>query len=135
MVTATATYLGSLRTICRHEKSNIEIQTDAPTDNNGKGENFSPTDLMATAYISCMLTIIGIHCHKQSLEFNFGKGTVSKKMTLSPRKIGELIIEIDLRNNNWTEEQCIEIKEAAINCPVALSFSENTKIQTNFIFQ
>ena len=80
MATAAIEYLGELRTKCRHLKSGKEFITDAPTDNNGKGEAFSPTDIVATAYVSCMLTIIGIYCDKNDLEFLQGRGEVVKSM-------------------------------------------------------
>jgi putative redox protein len=69
MLTSTVKYLGDLRTECTHLKSNTIIVTDAPVDNKGKGSTFSPTDLVATAYASCMLTIMGIYCNEHQLEF------------------------------------------------------------------
>ena len=68
MATVRIEYLGDLRTRCTHEKSGAQLITDAPTDNHGKGESFSPTDLVATGFISCMLTVVGIHCNENNIE-------------------------------------------------------------------
>ena len=101
MATSTVKYLGGLRTECTHLQSGTVIHTDAPTDNHGKGEKFSPTDLVATAYASCMLTIIGIYCNEHGYSFENGSATVTKIMTPPPRRIGKLVIDMDLSGNGW----------------------------------
>ena len=97
MATSRVEYLGELRTKCTHLKSGTEIYTDAPVDNNGKGESFSPTDLVATSYASCMLTIVGIYCEKNEIELKGATADVTKVMDASPRRIGALSIDIDFR--------------------------------------
>jgi uncharacterized OsmC-like protein len=89
-MTSKVTYLGNLRTSCIHLSSGNSIITDAPTDNFGKGEVFSPTDLVATSLASCMLTIIGIYCQNHGIEFNSGLVEVEKIMASGPRRIEKI---------------------------------------------
>ena len=127
-------YTGDLRTTCTHLKSTNQFITDAPLDNNGKGESFSPTDLLATAYASCMLTIIGIFCDKQGLEFANGQAEVIKIMVDNPRRIGALQIKMDLSGNIWSEKEQQKIIKAALACPVAKSVSSEIEVDVNFEF-
>ena len=132
MATATVKYLGGLRTECTHLQSGTVIHTDAPTDNHGKGEKFSPTDLVATAYASCMISIIGIYCKEHGHTYENGFATVTKIMAASPRRIGKLVIDIDLRNNGWDEATIEKVKRAALACPVAKSVSEDMELEITF---
>lgn len=134
MATSRIEYLGGLRTKCTHLKSGTEILTDAPTDNHGKGEAFSPTDLVATAYISCMMTIVGIHCNENNIEMVGGTGEVNKIMASGPRRIERLEIELDFSMNNWSEDIKQRIIRVAEACPVAQSISEQMEIDTEYIF-
>jgi uncharacterized OsmC-like protein len=129
-----ASYLGNLRTKSTHLQSGNELITDAPIDNNGKGEAFSPTDLLATAYLNCLITIIGIYCEQRNIEFTNCTAEVEKQMTNSPRRIGQLDIKIHFQENNWDTKQKKKIENAAINCPVAKSISTDIKININFIY-
>lgn len=128
MSTAKVEYLGNLRTKCTHLQSGTEIITDAPVDNNGKGEAFSPTDLVATSYASCMMTIIGIFCNQHGLTFEHASAEVTKIMTDAPRRIGEIVIEMDLSNNGWDQETQERVMRAAKACPVARSVHEEITI-------
>lgn len=128
MSTAKVEYLGNLRTKCTHLQSGTEIITDAPVDNNGKGEAFSPTDLVATSYASCMMTIIGIYCDQHGLTFKQATADVTKVMTDSPRRIGEIVIELDLSGNGWSTEEQEKVMRAAKACPVARSVHEEITI-------
>ncbi len=121
MPTAQVVYQGDLRTICMHVLSGNEIVTDAPLDNQGKGESFSPTDLVATAWLSCMFTIMGIIMKKHSIEAQIN-GEVTKIMYAEPRRIGELHAKIKI-TGNLTDKQKIILENAARNCPVAKSLS------------
>lgn len=134
MVTSTVEYLGNLRTKCTHMQSGMEIVTDAPVDNNGKGEAFSPTDLAATAYASCMITIIGIFCDTQGLHFNHAKAQVQKIMGSNPRRISKVVIEMDLSGNNWSDAEAEKAIRAGKNCPVAKTFSEDVEIEFSFSY-
>ncbi len=134
MSTARVEYLGELRTKCTHIQSGTEIFTDAPVDNNGKGEAFSPTDLVATSYASCMMTIIGIYCSQHGLSFSHAQAEVTKVMTDAPRRIGEIVIELDLSGNNWTEQEQEKVLRAAKACPVAKSVHEDITIVFDITF-
>mgnify|MGYP006345300867 CR=1 FL=1 len=128
MSTAKVEYLGNLRTKCTHLQSGTTILTDAPVDNNGKGEAFSPTDLVATSYASCMMTIIGIYCQQHGLNFQHATADVTKIMTAAPRRIGEIVIELDLSGNGWSTEDQEKVMRAAKACPVARSVHEEITI-------
>lgn len=128
MSTAKVEYLGDLRTKCTHIQSGTQIITDAPVDNNGKGEAFSPTDLVATSYASCMMTIIGIYCQQHGLNFQHATADVTKVMTAAPRRIGEITIELDLSGNGWSTEEQEKVMRAAKACPVAKSVHEEITI-------
>ena len=132
MVTAEVNYLGGLRTECKHVRSGTIILTDAPVDNKGRGEAFSPTDLVATAYASCMLSIIGIHCEENELKFEHGKASVVKVMFATPRRIGRIEIEMDLRGNDWSSEEIERIVRVAKACPVAKSVHEDIEIEFTY---
>ena len=134
MITTQVSYLGDLRTKCTHLKSNTSFITDAPTDNKGKGEAFSPTDLIAASYASCMLTIIGIYCNTNALTFESGEVAVIKEMQNNPRKIKQLTIELDLSGNDWDDKQQKKIEQAANTCPVALTLDDNIKTELKYIF-
>lgn len=134
MATSRIEYVGGLRTKCTHIKSGTEILTDAPTDNHGKGEAFSPTDLVATAYISCMMTIVGIHCNENNIEMVGGTGEVTKVMASGPRRIERVGIELDFSMNNWSEEIKKRIIKVAEACPVAKSVSEMMIVDIEYTF-
>ena len=133
MATARVEYLVDLRTKCTHLKSGVEIITDAPVDNNGKGEAFSPTDLVAAAYASCMITIIGIYCNTNGIEFKSGVVEISKIMESNPRRIGKLELNLDFSGNNWTTDQQLKIRKAGEACPVAITLREN--VEVSFIYK
>jgi len=135
MVTSKVEYLGNLRTEAIHLQSGTKILTDAPIDNNGKGEAFSPTDLVATAYASCMFTIIGIFCNGNGLKFEKGTAEVIKVMASAPRRISEIRIEMDLRGNGWDKKEQVKVTRAAKACPVAHSVHEEILIVIDFTFE
>ncbi len=121
METARTVYLGELRTSATHLRSGNTLITDAPVDNKGKGEAFSPTDLLATSLGSCMMTIIGIAA--QTHDFNVD-GTIiriTKIMADNPRRVGEVIVEFDFPERVYSEKEKNMIWHAARTCPVLLS--------------
>ncbi len=132
MKTAQIKYLGDLRTECTHLASGTKIITDAPIDNHGKGEAFSPTDLVATAYVSCVMTIMGIYCASHGIPFDFAEGSVVKIMGSSPRRISKLEIEIDLSGNNWDNDTMEKVIRAGRACPVAHTLGDNVEVEFNF---
>jgi putative redox protein len=130
-MTSKIVYTGELRTTCMHLSSGSQIVTDAPIDNKGKGEFFSPTDLVATALGSCALTIIGIYCQEHNVPFENAKIDVKKIMASEPRRIDTVELHFDFSGNNWDEKMMKKIMNAAKNCPVAKSLGENVKIEWN----
>ena len=134
MATARIEYLGELRTKCTHLRSGTEILTDAPVDNHGKGEAFSPTDLLATAYVSCMLSVVGIHCNENGIEMVGGTGEVTKVMASGPRRVEKLEISLDFSMNNWEEYVKARLIRVAEACPVAKSVSEMIEVTIDYIF-
>lgn len=121
-------YKENLRTEATHVQSGSNIETDAPTDNNGKGERFSPTDLVASATVSCMLTIAGIVAEQHKFSIAGAKGSVQKIMGTNPRRITELIIKIQLPEQ--LNEKQRKLAEAGIKgCPVVESLHPEIQIQ------
>ena len=134
MATARVEYLGGLRTKCTHLRSGTEILTDAPVDNHGRGEAFSPTDLLATAYVSCMISIVGIYCNEHGIEMIGGTGEVTKSMASAPRRIDRLEIQLDFSMNQWDESIQERIKRVAEACPVARSMNELIAVDIAYTF-
>lgn len=121
-------YLGSLRTEAVHLQSGDKIITDAPLDNHGKGEAFSPTDLLAAALGSCMLTIMGISAPAYGYELKGTTVDIEKIMGANPRRVAEIKITFNFpKGNNYTEQQKRVIEAAARTCPVANSLHPDLK--------
>jgi putative redox protein len=135
METATTVYSGDLRTEITHLKSGSVITTDAPVDNKGKGENFSPTDLLACALGSCIYTIMGIAAREHSFSIDGSTCTITKIMTEKPRKIGEIRIDFDLTMNDFTEKQKKILEYCVKTCPVALSLNEAVIQNVKLVFK
>lgn len=135
MATSKSIYLGDLRTKCIHLKSNSEILTDAPTDNHGKGEAFSPTDLVATALGACMLTTMAIVGERENIDLK-GVGMEIKKVmtTEPPRAISEIHISFNFNDIYLNENQQIKLKNTALTCPVSLSLDPEIKQIIDFNF-
>ncbi len=132
-MTAEIIYEGKLRTIATHTYSGSVIETDAPLDNQGLAERFSPTDLVATALGSCMLTIMGIAARTNGIEMDGTKMTVEKIMANEPRRIGEIKVQFYFpENNNYTDKQKLILERAALNCPVHKSLATEVMKTTNF---
>ena len=119
-MTSKVTYLGDLRTTSTHVQSGTEILSDAPLDNNGKGEAFSPTDLVANALGSCMFTIMGIKARDMNVAIENSTASVTKIMQAEPRKISAIEIVFDM-NYAPDEKTKIILERAAMTCPVFLS--------------
>jgi uncharacterized OsmC-like protein len=132
-MTSKVNYLGNLRTSCQHLASGNTIITDAPVDNFGKGQAFSPTDLVATSLASCMLTIIGIYCQEHEIEFSSGEVSVEKIMGAGPRRIVKICLEVNLNGNNWDELTKKKVIAAGKACPVAKTLDGNVEMEFNFI--
>ncbi|MBX2964554.1 MAG: OsmC family protein [Cyclobacteriaceae bacterium] len=134
MTTLTSVYRGGLRTESTHTRSGSNLITDAPVDNKGKGEAFSPTDLVCTALATCMLTTIGIWAEGEGVDITGMQTAVVKIMTANPRKIGEIQVTLIQPNLKATDAQKERLKEIAHTCPVALSLHDTVKQTVRFEF-
>ena len=134
MEIAKTKYLGDLRTEIIHLRSGSIITTDAPLDNKGKGENFSPTDMVASALGSCIFTIMGIAAREHSFSIHGSSCKITKIMTDNPRKIGEIKIEFDFKGKDYTDKQKKILEYCVKTCPVALSLNESVfqNVKLNF---
>lgn len=134
MTTSTVTYNGKLRTTAIHLKSNTQIITDAPVDNHGKGEAFSPTDLLATSLASCMLTIMGIKAESMRLDINDSKAEVTKVMASDPRRVAEIHVKITVTGARLGMLDQRILENVAKACPVAKSLHPDIKQVVEFHF-
>ena len=124
-------YSGELRTESTHLRSGSKLTTDAPVDNNGKGEKFSPTDLVASSLVSCMLTIIGINFENKNRDLGYVHCAVEKMMVSNPRRISEIKIDFCFENKLLSQEDFRLIHKLADACPVAKSLDPKLTITTN----
>jgi uncharacterized OsmC-like protein len=131
-MTSKVLYLGDLRTECTHIQSGTKIITDAPLDNQGKGEAFSPTDLLATSLASCMMTIIGIYCKNHEINFDSCTAEIEKIMGVNPRKVEKIIVHMDFTGNNWDSSTLEKVIIAGKTCPVAKTIEDSVQIEFNF---
>jgi len=125
--TVKTVYLGELRTQATHVRSGNQIVTDAPPDNKGKGEAFSPTDLLATSLGSCMTTIMGISAREHGFNIDGTKISIWKIMASNPRRVGEIKVEFSFPKNNFSFKEKKFIEKAAYTCPVYLSLHPDLK--------
>lgn len=127
METSKINYSGNLRTSAVHLKSGNIIITDAPTDNHGKGEAFSPTDLAATSLGSCMLTIMGIAAKTHGFSIDGTEVKITKIMIENPRRIGEIVVELFFPPENYSDREKKIILQCAKTCPVSQSLHPDLK--------
>jgi uncharacterized OsmC-like protein len=130
-MTSKVTYLGDLRTSSVHVQSGSEVLSDAPRDNNGKGEAFSPTDMVANALASCMMTIMGIKARDLAIDLIGATAAVTKIMNTEPRRIAVIDITFDMNVNVDVKSKTI-LEKSAMSCPVFLSLS--TDIEKRIVF-
>lgn len=130
-MTSKVTYLGNLRTECEHLKSGAKLITDAPIDNQGKGESFSPTDTVATALASCMLTIIGIKARDSDFSIDGTTAVVTKTMAADPRRISKIEITFDFLEA-YDQKHTKIIERAAKTCPVLYSLHPDIEMKIQF---
>lgn len=132
MKTSKIKYLGNLRAEAVHLQSGTKIITDAPTDNNGKGEAFSPTDLMSTSLGLCMLTIMGIAANNHKINIEGTTIDITKIMGANPRRVAEVIVAFFMPPVNYSDKEKEILENAAKTCPVALSV--NTELKQTVVF-
>jgi len=130
-MTSRVTYISDLRTECEHLKSSNTFITDAPTDNNGKGEAFSPTDTVATALASCMLTVMGIKARDLGLKLDGSTAEVTKIMASDPRRISEINVVLYM-NLKVDDKQKTILERTANTCPVHYSLHPDIKKDIQF---
>ena len=121
MTTVKTIYLGDLRTENEHLQSGNKIITDAPTDNQGKGEAFSPTDLLATALGNCIMTIMGIKARDNGIDIKGTEIEITKIMASDPRRVAEVVVEFSFPKKGYTDEEKKLIESVAGISPVPLS--------------
>jgi putative redox protein len=135
MVTIDIEYKGDLRNEAVHQPSGTRLHTDAPKDNQGKGESFSPSDLVATVLGSCMMTIMGIAARNMNVDIKGTKVTVQKEMVATPmRRIGKLGVQIKVPGK-FTDEQKKKLETAALTCPVHKSMHPDIQIPVEFVWE
>lgn len=120
MATVETTYVGGFRTENIHLQSGTQIITDAPTDNQGKGEAFSPTDLLAASLGTCMLTTMAIRTAKNDIDMDGAKCSITKIMAANPRRVSEIVVKFTFPKA-YTDEQKRLLEDAALTCPVYYS--------------
>ena len=130
-MTSKVTYTGNLRTCCMHIQSGNEFITDAPTDNNGRGEAFSPTDTVATALASCMFTMMGIKARTMDVDLTGAFAEVTKIMASDPRRIAKIKVEFNFPVKTTEKIQKI-LEHTANTCPV--HYSLHPDIEKEIIF-
>ena len=133
-MTSTVEYEGELRTVCTHLRSGNNFETDAPVDNNGKGERFSPTDLMATSLATCMITVMGIKARSMGFDLNGVKIEVEKIMKADPRRVGGINLFFHIPENlKSIEEKTKQIlKNTGNTCPVWLSIHPDIEVKVDW---
>ena len=134
MATSTVEYKGNIRTEAIHLESGTHLITDAPKDNNGNGEAFSPTDLLATSLSACMLTIMGIVARRDNIDILGTKTEVTKIMYSEPRRVGEIHVKLYMPKKNYSDKEKKILENAAHTCPVAKSLHPAIKQQIEFIY-
>ncbi len=133
-MTISIEYQGELRTQATHIRSSNNMITDAPIDNRGKGESFSPTDLVATALGSCILTIMGIKAKDKGLDMSGATASVTKVMASNPRRIAQLNVIINMPANDFSEKDKKILEKAAHGCPVKRSLHPDLEESITFIW-
>lgn len=133
MSTSKIIYKNNLRTEAQHIASGQKIMTDAPLDNNGKGEAFSPTDLVATALASCMITIMAIAAEKNGINISETSASVKKIMGTNPRTISDIVIEIKM-NKDLALKDRKRLEKAALACPVHKSLHPDMNKEITFSY-
>lgn len=133
MYTIESKYLGELRTEAIHIRSGERIITDAPLDNHGKGQAFSPTDLMSASLGSCMITLMGISAGAHGFELKPVDLKITKIMVANPRRVGEIVLEFAI-HGTYSEKEKKILEAAALSCPVALSLHPDLKQTVSFTY-
>lgn len=130
-MTASIIYTGNLRCEAQHIQSKTQIETDAPTDNHGKGESFSPTDLLCASLATCMLTTMGIRANDLDVDITNAKAQVTKHMASNPRRVAKIEVAVSLPGNGSDKNKLI-LESAGTNCPVAKSIHPDIELAIEY---
>ncbi len=130
-MTASIVYTGHLRCIAEHIQSKTEIETDAPTDNKGKGERFSPTDLLCASLATCMLTTMGIKANSMGIDIAQSTADVTKHMLAEPRRVGKIEVAVTMRGKASEKDKVI-LEKTGDNCPVIKSLHPDIKVEATY---
>jgi putative redox protein len=133
-MTSSVLYTGALRTECTHLQSGSALETDAPADNNGRGERFSPTDLLATSLATCMLTVMGIKARSMGFDLEGVQVAVEKKMKADPRRVGGIRLTYTIPDalKNRSEKDIAVLKNTALTCPVQKSLHPDIEVAVDW---
>lgn len=133
-MTSTVTYNGALRTTCTHLQSNSSFETDAPIDNNGLGERFSPTDLLATSLAACMITVMGIKARSMGFDLNDVKIEVLKIMKSDPRRVGGIEVSFHIPDalKEIDDKTKTILKNTGETCPVIKSIHPDIEVKVDW---
>jgi len=132
MTTVKAKYLGDLRLECVHLQSGTKIITDAPTENQGKGVSFSPTDLCATSLAACAMTIMGMYAQSNGIDLSGTEMEITKTMAADPRRIAAIDVVFNMPDRPFSEKERKILERVADTCPVSLSL--HPEVNQNFVF-
>ena len=135
MIMSKVIYLSELRTEATHLASGMKIITDAPVDNQGKGQAFSPTDLMSTSLATCALTIMGIAANTHHINMAGTKAEVTKIMAANPRRVAEIHVTFTFPEITYTDKEKAILENAAKTCPVALSVNPSLIQKMEFVYK
>jgi len=132
MATATVKYQGDLRCECTHLQSGTVIETDAPTDNKGKGEKFSPTDLLCVSLATCVITTMGIKARDMDIELKGSHMELTKHMLAEPRRVGKIDVTLHVITSGINDKDKLILERVGHNCPVMKSLHPDLEVNINF---
>jgi putative redox protein len=135
MVSIKARYNGDLTCTATHLKNGIDLNTDAPIDNNGKGSTFSPTDLLCTSLATCMMTLMGITANAKGIQLGRIDVEIEKIMASDPRRVSGINLQFVIENTGFEHREMEILKNAALTCPVAKSIHSEIKVNAVFNFE
>jgi len=134
MATSKIVYTGELHAEATHLASGAKIITDAPIDNHGKGQAFSPTDLLATSLASCLLTTMGIAANTHTIDMDGASAEVTKVMAANPRRVSEVHVKVTMPAKNYTDKEKSILEHAGRTCPVTQSLHPNILQDITFLY-
>jgi putative redox protein len=133
-MTASVIYKGDLRCECTHLQSGSSVETDAPSDNRGKGERFSPTDMLCVSLATCMITTMGIRASDMNIDLSGTKLDVTKHMLSDPRRIGKIEITLHLPSADLNENDRFILQKIGDNCPVMKSIHPDVTVVSEYVW-